>query len=494
MNVRMEGHLPELGLQAGFFSPNQYNSFTPGQSIPIITRGLDQSLMSTEQFETMGKLQRGEFTGDVNSVLVQLGMNMQQLQRAILSSNSAFPVRENLEDEAKILIPIETPIRNMLPRRVGSGLASQWRQLISLGGGYAAATTTTQAIVASAAQSIAVASSSGFAVGKYIYLDSGATQEYLPITAIADGTHITINPASNHANGTAVALADMQTGSTGIGNLRTFFAENGAPAEHTSQYVNQLASYKLMGTFGQVSGFANAAGANFQNQLAQEKANALRNLMLNEENALLNGDASSVAAPWGDGANPLAFSGLNNLVTTANGTPADQIQTAVGALTTAHIDNQLRRLWFQGAQTPYMIMSAQESLSLVHLAEGNGSIIRVQATSNGETVLGVKVTGYVHPITGELIPVHVARFQASGSILFGSQRLPDGSPSADVEVLPQVQLPQLAPNENIQGYCVQEIAPTTNAPQMYPFICTVFEVLRMKSAKHFAKSTGVSAV
>lgn len=216
--------------------------------------------------------------------------------------------------------------------------------------------------------------------------------------------------------------------------------------------------------------------------------------MLNEEHALINGDSTSTAAPWGDGSNALAFDGLVNLITTGNGTPAAQVQAAVGPLTTAHLDAQLKRLWVQGGQDMYLIMNGQEVLSLVHLAEGNGSIIRVQATSVNDTILGVAVTGYKHPVTGQIVPILPSRFLAAGTVLFCSSRLPDGTPAADVDVLPQTQLPTLAPNENIQGYVAQELAPTQTAPQVYAFLISVYEVLRLKSAVHFAKSSGVSAI
>jgi hypothetical protein len=66
--------------------------------------------------------------------------------------------------------------------------------------------------------------------------------------------------------------------------------------------------------------------------------------------------------------------------------------------------------------------------------------------------------------------------------------------AADVRVLPQVQLPELAPNQPIQGYTAQELAPAIASPQVYPFIVSVYEVLRMKNNYVFAKSTGVTAV
>jgi hypothetical protein len=216
--------------------------------------------------------------------------------------------------------------------------------------------------------------------------------------------------------------------------------------------------------------------------------------MLNEENALLNGDATSNAAPWGDGTTPLSYNGLNNQVTVANGTPAGQVLTGVGALTLGTIDSLLTALWKQGAQGYYMVMNGQEIQSLVHLLMAAGTIVRYNATVEGHAVLSAWVSGYVHPITGELVPIIPSRFQPAGTILFMSERLPDGSPTADVSVLPQVQLPQLAPNTNVQGYVAQELAPSLTAPQNYPFLVSVYSTLRLKSALHVAKAAGVTAV
>jgi class 3 adenylate cyclase len=428
----MQGNLvvPGMFRNAGFMNPSFGDTgISPGPSIPILTRGAQRATVPDELKSAIerlqgGDVQRAEVTGDLSQILLHLNASMEQLQRGITSGMTAFPVRENLEAEATSLVPMETPLRNRLTRRPGAGTASAWKQLTSIGGGWA---------------------------------------------------------TSLDQPGSAAAV-------------RAFFAENGAPAEHTSVYADKSAGYKLLGTFGSVTGFAQAAGANFMNQLATEKTNAINNLMLNEENALINGDSTSTAAPWGDATTAFAFDGIIPLTATANGVPAAQIQAAVGALTKAHIDAQLTRLWKQGARNAWMLMNAQESNSLVHLAEADGTILRVMATASGDAILGVKVTGYKHPVTGEIVPILVDRFMPAGTIVFGADQGPDGRPAIDVEVLPQVQLPELAPNQSVQGYTAQELAPTTAAPQVYPFIVTVYEVLRMKNANVFAKSSGLTAV
>lgn len=423
----MSGHLQINGhmlAQAGFMFPAMGpRGFEMSPAVPVNRSQMPE--LTADVQATLAGLQRGEIVGDINQILFHLGTTMAEFQRGITSSTSGLPIRENLEAEAKVLVPVETPFRNMLPRKPGSGAASLWRQITSMGGGW------------------------------------GSSYD---------------QPGGGSAT-------------------RLFFAETGAPAERTTTYAAKSAGYKLMGTYWSVTGFAVAAGANFQNQRAIEQRNAIQNLMLNEEFALINGDSQSTAVPWGDGSNALAFDGILNLTATGNGTPSAQVQSAVGALTTAHIDGQLRRLYNQGARNQYMLMNGQEILSLVHLAEASGTIIRVTAAAGSpQGVLGYHVTGYMHPITGEIVPVLASRMMPAGTIFFGSKQLPDGSPTMDVEVLPQVELPQLAPNESIQGYVAQELAPTTAAPQVYPGIVTVYEVLRLKSALHVAKSTGLTAV
>lgn len=484
-------------LPGGFMSGDNYEitrSQPIGFSIPRnVTIGDPAVILKRMQ----DGIQRASATGDLTQVLQQLGADKSQLERAITSSGWTYatsgPVRENLEAEAKILVPMDTPVRNLLPRTMGSGLASKWKQLTSLGGGYGVNTTVTTG-ASSATQT--VGSTAGMQVGDTLYFTTSALSGI--ISSITSATVVVLTASISTTTAETVSKLFFEPG-TGVGALQAFFAESGAPAQHTSVYADIAAAYKLLGALGGVTSFAMAAGATFQNQLAIEKRNSLINLMLNEENALINGDATDVKAPWGDGTNALAFNGLKNLITTANGTPADQVQTAVGALTTSHIDSQLRRLYNQGARGYYMIMNPVEILSLVHLAEGSGSVIRVQASAtNGATVIGLTVTGYVHPVTGEIVAIYASRFLQAGAILYGSKAVPDGSPSADVQVLPQVQLPQSAfatnPGANFQGYVAQELAPTAAAPGVFNFLVSVYETARLKSSLHFAISKGISAV
>ncbi len=484
----MHGHLVSGGqvvLRGGFMNPAGLDALARSgpATAPVVQRG-----MSAETVDILAKINRGEFSGDIQQALAGAMVDM---QRAVTSADTAFPVRENLEAPARLLIPLDTPVRNRLRRLPGSGKASAWKQITSMGGGFGFQTTVTSG-ASSATQT--VGNTAGMRAGDILWFTVTAAARTVSSITNATTVVLTATISTTTAEKVTNTSNPIGAGANATSKTRAFFVETGAPAAHKTTWADKSASYKLLGSYGDITGFGMAAGATFQNQYEAEKTNTMRNLMLNEENALINGDSTDITEPWGDGSTAMAFDGLRNLITTANGTPSAQVQTAVGALTTAHIDAQLRRLWEVGCSDPYMIMGAQEALSIVHLAEASGSLIRYMADKDGRVVVGLYVGAYVNPSTGRPVDILVSRFMAPGEILFVGETLPDGSLNCDVDVLPQVMLPQLAPNESIQGYTGQALAPTTAAPQVYPWIATVYEVLRVHSAIHMAKSTGLTAV
>jgi len=528
MLMPMQGNLMVGGRRvasAGFMLGEPPRGYELGPSIPVYARGDLLSAQTSELIERMQRVdvERVDLTGDLSSIVKQLGGTLSEVKRALTSTN--VPVRENLEAPARILVPLETPMRNRIPRVSGSGTAAAWRQLTSLGGGYGFATTVTTG-VASATQT--VASTAGMQPGDVLQFVTATTgvpiggttvASLRTVSSITSATVVVLAATITTVTGdlvvnTGKAAGDVVTGSTTAAQVpgrpmgagpasgltastyygRSFFAETGAPAEKTETYANKSSAYKLLGSYGSITGFAMAAGATYQPQMGTARRNTLMNLMLNEENAFVNGSSTSLLPPWGDFVTALGFDGLINLITTANGVPADQVQVTVGSLTLSHVDAQLRRIWDFGGRGNWMLASGQEIASFVHLAEAAGSIIRVQATMQGSTVLGLTVNGYVHPVTGEVVPLIPSRYLAPGTLIFGSDFLPDGTPALEVDVLPQVELPQLAPDEMIMGYTLQELAPTTAQPINYPWIATVFEVLKMMGSTVFAKSTGLTAV
>lgn len=455
---------------------------------------LQRSMPVGERFERIQDINRqidtilrGDYTGaDAAGTLSNLQTDL-MFQIARTQTSSGVPIREDLEAPALKIIPMDTPVRNKLPRTMGSSTASSWYQQSSVGGGYGVNTTVTSGTT-SATQT--VGSTAGMQPGVSLYFATAGV--YAIVSSVTNSTTVVLTASITTTTNEVVTQAPYSE--LGQNPVQAFFGESSAPATASASYTKKTATYKLLGTLYQITGLAMAAGATYQNQLAEEKLAAIHRLMLIEEFSLIQGSSTNTAAPFGDGTNAYGFDGLLNLITTSNGVPGPQVQTSVGALTVAHIDAQLTRIHISGGMNPYIVCNAQESQSLAHLATGSGSVNRIMGTTDGGLVLGATVLAYIHPITGQRVPIMTSRFMPAGTMIFCSEANPDGSVAADVRVLPQVQLPELAPNQAIQGYVAQELAPAVSTPQVYPGLVSVYEVLRMKNANVFAKSTGITAV
>lgn len=493
----MAGHWQMDGrtLQRAGFFPAALGShglpLTPSR--PLFQRGAELPASSQELLTRMqgaSDIERAAFMTDPGFAQQFLQAQL-DVQRAITSATTALPIRENLEAPARLLVPTDTPLRSMLPRVPGAGTAAAWRQITSLGGGYGFQTTVT---TGASSTTQTVGSTAGMVAGDSLWFaTTGAART---ISSVTNATTVVLTSTISTTTGETVTNATRPVGAGAgtIADTQTFYAESGAPADHATVYAAKSASYKLLGTFGSVTAFAQAAGMTYQNTYEAERTNAVINLSLNEENALINSSSTATTPPWGDGANALGFAGMLELIATGNGTPADQIQTAVGGLTMSAIDNMLRRIWEMGGRGPYILVNSLEMLSMIHLLEAAGSIVRIPATAEGAGVLGAYVKNVVHPISGEPVPVMVDRFLAPGTMIFGSKTLPDGSPAAEVNVLPQTTDIALAPGEQIQGYVATPLAPTVSAPDVWPFFVKVYEVLAMKAATVFGKLQGVTPV
>ncbi len=460
-----------------------------------LSEQLRRSTAQVKEAAESGNLERTEFVGSLAEVADKMSLSVSGLMRTMAAAN--VPVRENLEAPAVNLIPLDTPLRNMFPRRPQpGGTAVAWKQLSSIGGAYGTTTTVTTG-ASSATQT--VGATGGMRAGDTLYF--AVTAATRTVSSIASATSVVLTATISTTTAEAVTRTSQAQPGAGVAQP-VFYAETGAPTTFEQTYVDKSAAFKLLGGYGKITDFAMAAGRNYQDQLGAARVATLRNVMLNEEYALTTGQASVTAlGPWGDGTNALAFNGLYNLVTTANGTPTGQVQAAVGALTTAHIDGQLRQIWEQGGRDLYMHMSGVEASSLAHLAEASGSIIRIQAQSANNVILGASVTGYVHPVTRETVDIVTSRFANNGTMIFGSKQGPENPFDGDtaacvVAVLPQVPLPTDAPEspQEIQGYVVTELARETAAPGVIPILVSVFETLQMRNANIFGKSTGLTAV
>jgi hypothetical protein len=65
--------------------------------------------------------------------IAQINQRLSEFEKTILSTQTAFPVRENLAAEAKLVVNTTTPLLNRFPTKPGSGAAAAWREITSFG-------------------------------------------------------------------------------------------------------------------------------------------------------------------------------------------------------------------------------------------------------------------------------------------------------------------------------------------------------------------------
>lgn len=456
--------------------------------VPVEQLQKPQSLVqryveSPEYVENLARFERGEEV-NANELIAQI------LTRGITSATSALPVRENLEDEAFTEVTEDYPLISMLPRTPGSGFTANWRAETSFGTGLGTLAKTTG--TTNTANTFVVSNAEGFFAGETILYNNASTHTISSIDyatgVITVGASPGVTADSQLNNLNIIKLSSFWTQQELAEQI--FYAEGGAPAERTTAYVNRSSAYRLLGSIGSITGFAMAGGANFTNQYEKEKGNQLRNTRLQEEWALLHSKSGVTRKPHGDGSTALGFQGLIPFID-ANA-PASNIQSSVGALTLRHLDQQITRIVNAGGQDCFILCNAREMESLGALLTGTGNY-RIVIGDQGNVTAGVKVGTYISSATGQTVRIMMHKFMPAGTIVFGALKNQRGQATAEVDVLPQVQLPESAFADGIQGYFAQDIAPARATPQVYAFMVSVFMTVKWKSGKFFAISRGVTA-
>ena len=69
----------------------------------------------------------------VNLTIQQLQAKIAEFEKTVTTSQTAFPVRENLAAEAKLVVAVDTPLLNRFPTKAGSGKAAAWKEITSFG-------------------------------------------------------------------------------------------------------------------------------------------------------------------------------------------------------------------------------------------------------------------------------------------------------------------------------------------------------------------------
>lgn len=128
-----------------------------------------------------------------------------------------------------------------------------------------------------------------------------------------------------------------------------FFANGGLPTKTSIQYNEMSAPYKQVGDTATVSIFDQAAGANYQDQMARETRLAMMNAAMMEEWCIINGDRSQ---------NALQFDGLEVQL-------INNVNDLGGASITINAFSQVQQgVWDQGGAPKMNVMSSRQKRKL----------------------------------------------------------------------------------------------------------------------------------
>lgn len=264
--------------------------------------------------------------------LAEINQKIASFEKTIATGDTAFPIRENLSAEAKLVVNVNTPLLNRFPTKPGSGKAAAWKEITSFGS----------------------------------------------------------DPSS------------------------VFFSEGGTPSSRTTVYADRSETYKLLGLDGGVTGFAVAAGANFQDQLAVEKRNTIFHLKNLEEVAIINADGTGQA-----------YSGLLTQIVTANGSySASSTGTAASAVIN-DIDALLKSSWDSGGEINLLVVRGTEAKLISESLTSSASTVPLRVvfpTPEGITG-GFHINRYVNPVTGRIAEIIPDNFHTTGTIIGVAERL-----------------------------------------------------------------------
>lgn len=210
-------------------------------------------------------------------------------------------------------------------------------------------------------------------------------------------------------SGKAVSWKEI-TGFATVGSV--FYTEGGTPGATTTTYASRSAAYKNLGRLFGVTGLQIAAGANFQDQLVAERANALISLKEDEENALINADGT------GD-----TFEGLITQTAALNGSYVDSVG---GALALEDIDDALKECHDRGYQVTHILAAFSEAQAINDLliAAGVHNVSLLNVTDQGAAAGQIRFKFYVDPITGYPVEIVPSIRIAAGTLLGIPRRLP----------------------------------------------------------------------
>lgn len=284
--------------------------------------------------------------------IAEIQERIREMQKTVTTTQTSFPVRENLAAEAKIVVAIDTPLLNWMPTHPGAGKAAAWREITSFG-------------------------------------------------------------------------SDPST---------VFFAEGGAPSSHTTVYNSRSETYVQVGLDSGVTRLAVMAGANFQDQLAIEKRNAILHLKRLEENALINANGPTsvdATAP-----NSLEYNGLLAQIATANGSYVAQNVGTTPSAISSDITTMLKSAWDKGAYMDKLVVRSSEALLISQAVTLNTqSALRVDVNTQVGLAGGFHANKFISPIDGSAADVIPDKFHTYDAIIGLVSQMPAPVPGQGGDAL-----------------------------------------------------------
>jgi hypothetical protein len=166
---------------------------------------------------------------------------------------------------------------------------------------------------------------------------------------------------------------------------------------------------------GGVAGFAIAAGANFQDQLAIEKRNCLLHLKRLEETALINADGTGYA-----------FSGLLTQIVTGYGSTVRATTGTAASAVLADLDYVLKGAWDNGGDITIFVVRSSESKTISDAITRDAGTSPMRVTVDQQSLItgGFFVNAYISPLNGRRVEIIPDKFHTVGTIIGVAENLP----------------------------------------------------------------------
>lgn len=193
---------------------------------------------------------------------------------------------------------------------------------------------------------------------------------------------------------------------TGITSGNSPFTEGGTPSEDDATYVRRTAVYKELGKTKTISTKMIYAGQSFGDVDARETENAIREVIQDEENLIINGDATTY---------PLQFDGLKTQITT---NVTDDANNPLGFRVDL-VNKAIKTIWSTKGVRPTAIYCGYGMKKAIN--ESLIGDVRVNLNDGNTVAHGVDV-GFIQTMAGKLPVVPTVAITSS---TYGSNTVED---------------------------------------------------------------------